>query len=229
MVRPALANHGTAVPPILVDSDGAVATVAFNRPDRRNAIDLDAWRVLDAALGALATRDELRCLVLRGAGDGPFCAGHDLSRFAAERRTPAQVKAFSATVKGVADAIRDFPRPTVAMIRGHCMGAGVQIALNCDFRVAGDSARIALTPQKVGLYLEYELIDALVALVGVAAAQEVVLAGRVYGAGEARRIGLVNVAVGDDALETETAALAARLAGAEKTVARPALGRRPDL
>lgn len=217
------------MPAILVDSDGPVATLTLNRPERQNAIDLETWRQIDTALRDLAARDHVRCLIIRGAGDRAFCAGHDLSRFEAERSNREEVKAFSATVKGVSDAICDFPRPTIAMIHGYCMGAGVQIAVNCDIRIAAESSRIALTPKKVGLYLEYELIDVLVSLVGIAATQEIVLEGRTYTADDAKRIGLVNRVIADGNLESETRALAVALAGRDKDGSLAVLGLRGDI
>lgn len=215
--------------PILVETDRRIATVVLNRPDRRNALDLSAWRAFGPAMDGIARRTDVDCVVFRGAGGRAFCAGHDLSRFGDERRTREQVLAYSATVKAVCDSIRDCPHPTVAMIQGSCMGAGVQLMTNCDFRLAAESARIALTPAKVGLYLEYELVDALVAVVGRATALEMVLEGRAYDGGEAAAKGLVNRVIPDEELERETLALAATLADTAKDEGLRTIARRTDL
>lgn len=197
---------------VQVETSGAIATVIINRPARHNSVDLATWRLLSDAVAELAPRSDIRCVVFRGAGDRAFCAGHDLTRFAEDRRTRDQVRAFAELTWGITAAIRDMPQPTVAMIRGFCMGAGVQISTNCDIRIAAESTQMALTPKKVGLFLEYDLLDALVSVVGVATALEMVLEARVYGAEEALAKRLVQRVVSDDRLEKEVAALATALA-----------------
>ena len=214
---------------IVVDTQDRIATVSLNRPERLNAVDLAGWRELKDAVDGVAARDDVGCVVFRGVGDRAFCAGHDLSRFDDERNSPDQVRAFSAAVKAAMDAIRDCPHPTLAMVRGPCMGAGVQLATNCDLRIASDTSRISLTPKKVGLFLEYELMDALISLTGRATAMEMVLEGRTYGAEEAVAKRLVDRATADADLERETYALAATLAETGKADGLIAAGRRDDL
>lgn len=215
--------------PVLVEIDGHIATVVLNRPDRRNALDLAAWRAFGPVMDDISRRTDIGCVVLRGAGGRAFCAGHDLSRFGDERRTLEQVLTYSGIVKRVTDAIRDCPHATVAMIQGPCMGAGVQLMTNCDIRLAAASARIALTPAKVGLFLEYELVNTLVAVVGRATALEMVLEGRAYDGREAVAKGLVSRVFPDEELERETVALATTLADAGKDEAPRAIARRRDL
>ena len=213
---------------VLLEVDERIASVSLNRPERHNAVDLTGWRALTEVLDGVAARTDVGCVVFRGVGTHAFCAGHDLSSFEKERNTRAQVKTFSAAVKTAVDAIRDCPLPTVAMIRGPCMGAGVQIATNCDLRIASDTARLSLTPKKVGLYLEYELMDALISLTGRATAMEMVLEGRVYDAQEAYARHLVNRVTADADLERESYLLAAALADSGKAGELLAAGRRAD-
>lgn len=209
-------HHRATMSTIQLETSGAIATVIINRPARHNSVDLATWRLLGDAVADLAPRGDIRCVVFRGAGDRAFCAGHDLTRFPDDRRTSDQVRAFAELTRDITAAIRDMPQPTVAMIRGFCMGAGVQISTNCDIRIAAESSRLALTPKKVGLFLEYDLLDALVSVVGVATAMEMVLEARVYDAAEALAKGLVQRVVPDDNLDDETTALALRLVEREK-------------
>jgi enoyl-CoA hydratase/carnithine racemase len=198
--------------PILIERAGEIATVIINRPEKRNALNLAAWRQLGEAFTALSTEDELRCVVIRGAGEDAFAAGADISGFETERSNLEQVKHYSAVLDTSLHAIAACRHPTVAMIRGFCLGGGFELATCCDLRIAGESAKVGIPVKSMGLYLGYEMMEALIAVAGHPTALEIVLEGRVYGAREAYEKGLVNRVVADAELGREAYATAARIA-----------------
>jgi len=205
---------------VLVRRDGAVATVTINRPAKLNALDRAAWAGLGAAMKALSADDDLRCIVIRGAGTAAFAAGADITAFPAERSTPAQVRAYEVATDGAIRAIAECRHPVVAMIHGHCLGGGLEIAATCDMRIAGESARFAVPVKRTGLFLSYDLLGTLVAVAGRAAALELTLEGRTLDSAEALAKGLVNRVVPDAGLEAEVLATAGRIAEGAPLAAR---------
>lgn len=206
--------------PILVSTDGPIATVTLNRPEKRNALNKAAWNGLASAMRALSEDKNLRCVVIRGAGDKAFAAGADISGFEEERSSSALVRDYAANIADAFDAVGTSLHPVVAMIHGHCYGGGCELAMACDLRIADESATFAIPAKRLGLHLEYELIDALVNVVGRATALEIVLEGRVYGAAEALAKGLVTRVVPDAELEEEAYATARRIAEGAPLAAR---------
>ncbi len=204
---------------ILIDLAGDVATLTLNRPDKRNALDLDMWRALAAAMLSVSADGAVRCVVLTGAG-GAFAAGADIAEFAIHRRTAAEAKAYGAVVNLALGAIRDCPMPIVAAIRGACVGAGLQIAILCDIRIAASSSTFGAPIQRLGFAMPYPEIAYLVELAGHAVALEILLEGRVFDAGEAMQKGLVSRVVADEALEGEIAATARCIADGAPLAAR---------
>lgn len=205
---------------ILVARQGAVATVTLNRPDKRNALDAACWAGLAEAMDALSADESLRCVVLRGAGPDAFAAGADISGFAAEHSTPELARSYKAGTDRAIEAIAGGVHPVVAMIHGHCLGGGFEIATACDVRIAAESSRLGVPARLMGLYLGYGLVDTLVSVVGRAAALEIALEGRVYGAAEAYEKGMVTRVVADDRLEEEAYASARRIAEGAPLAAR---------
>jgi enoyl-CoA hydratase/carnithine racemase len=198
--------------PILVERAGEIATLVINRPEKRNALDLATWRRLGEAMTELDSDESLRCVVIRGAGEEAFAAGADISGFATERSTRAQIKHYSEVMHEALHALAGCRHPTVAMIRGYCLGGGFELATFCDLRIAGDTARLGIPVKLMGLFLEYDMFETLIAVVGRATALEIALEGRVYDAREACAKGLVNRVVADADLEREAYATAARIA-----------------
>jgi len=198
--------------PILVSRDGAIATVALNNPDRLNALNKAMWAGLGAAMRRLSADDALRCVVVRGAGDKAFAAGADIAEFATERADAKQAKSYGKLIHETMQAVARCRHPTVAMIRGACVGGGLEIAAMCDLRVAGASSRFGIPVNRLGLTMGYGELIGLLALVGRAVALEILLEGRVFDADEACRKGLVNRVVPDDKVEEEAYATARRIA-----------------
>jgi enoyl-CoA hydratase/carnithine racemase len=205
---------------VLVARDGAVATVTLNKPERMNALDKRMWRALGEIFDDLDRDESLRCVVLRGAGDKAFAAGADIAEFAAERANVGQARDYDRIVRVALEAVVRCRHPVVAMIRGACVGGGLELAAVCDLRICGESSRFGIPVKNLGLVVAYGELAGLIDLVGRAAALEIVLEGRVFGAEEARAKGLVNRVVPDERLEEETAATVRRIADGAPLVAR---------
>lgn len=197
--------------PILAVRDDTVMRLTLNRPGRRNALDAAMWRALTDAMSAVAADEEIRCVVLAGAG-AAFAAGADLAEFERERATPAQAEAYGRMMVAALDAIRLCPHPTVAAIRGACMGAGLEIAVCCDLRIAASSATFGAPIQKIGVVMPWPELAMFVELIGRAATLEMLLEGSIWTAPEAAAKGLVTRHVPDEGFEAELAATVARIA-----------------
>ncbi|MGH8640548.1 MAG: enoyl-CoA hydratase/isomerase family protein, partial [Burkholderiales bacterium] len=206
--------------PVIVSRDGAIATVALNNPERLNALNKAMWQRLGAAMRELSADDALRCVVVRGAGEKAFAAGADIAEFARERADAKQAKPYGNLIHETMQAVARCRHPTVAMIRGACVGGGLEIAAMCDLRVAGQSSRFGIPVNRLGLTMAYGELMGLLALVGRAVALEILLEGRVFDADEAHRKGLVNRVVADDKVEEEAYATARRIADGAPLVNR---------
>ncbi len=206
--------------PVIVTRDGNIATVALNNPERLNALNKPTWARLGEVMRELTADDTLRCVVLRGAGDKAFAAGADIAEFAHERADARQAKSYGDLIHATMQAVASCKHPTVAMIKGACVGGGLEIAACCDMRICGASSRFGVPINKLGLTMGYGELSGLLALVGRAAALEILLEGRVFDAAEALQKRLVNRVVADDQVENEANATAQRIAAGAPLVAR---------
>jgi enoyl-CoA hydratase/carnithine racemase len=205
---------------ILTDHHGPVVTVTLNRPDKLNAFTKGMWKRLGEVMRRLSKDDAIRCIVLRGAGDRAFSPGNDISEFESVRSNSAQATAYGEVIAGTLDALRTCRHPTVALIKGICVGGGLEIAGTCDIRVCGASSRFGAPINKLGLVMGYAELDALIALAGRSTALEILLEGRIFGAAEAKEKGLVTRVVDDAEVENEAMATARRVAEGAPLVAR---------
>ncbi len=199
--------------PILtaVDAETRVGTLSLNRPERLNAFDAEMVVAWAEGLAELAADRRVNAIVVRGAGRA-FCAGGELSTLAQDA-APSERKGFLRDhVHRVARALRDVDQPVIAMMHGAAMGAGCDMALLCDLRVAAADARIGEVYVNVGIVPGDGGAWLLTRLVGPARALELLLTGRVLSGAEAAEWGLVNRAIDGDDLEAETYDLAERLA-----------------
>ncbi len=187
---------------ILSTIDGAVATLTFNNPDRHNAMSLAMWREAAITLDVLAGEESVRVVILTGAGGKSFVSGADISKFESERSTKVGVEAYSQATEQLARTLLNYPKPTIAMIRGYCIGGGVNIAVCCDLRVCDEKARFAVPAAKLGLGYGYVHIQRLQDLVGPQFALEILLTARQFDAVEATQMGLVNRISPDAEIET---------------------------
>ena len=186
---------------VLVERDGHLARVTINRPERRNAISFAAWRSLAASFTNLAADPEVRVVVLTGAGDRAFCAGNDISEFAAKRSTPEQVEAYDAVVSRAYQVIRGIEKPIIARVRGFAVGGGFELMQLCDLQIASAGARFAMTPARLGLGYKLHDVQLLVDRIGSRAAREMLFTGRLFDAAEAQRMGFVTRVVPDEDLD----------------------------
>ncbi len=213
------AGAAQQAPSIELERQDAVATLWLNRPERRNAFDLAMWQRLGDLTLELAAEESLRCLVLRGRG-GAFAAGADISEFPEKRYSAAQAADYAKIMDRATEAVADCPAPTLAVIEGPCVGGGLELAVQCDLRIASESARFGIPINRIGHCLPYPAMIALVELAGRAAALEILLEGRILTAEEALAKGLLTRVVPDDALEDEAAAAVKRIAAGAPLAAR---------
>jgi enoyl-CoA hydratase len=205
---------------VLVERAGDIATVILNAPEKLNALSRGTWERLADVMAGLSAEDDLRCIVVRGAGDRAFAAGADISEFETERSDPESCKAYSRMVANTMNTVAECRHPTIALIKGACVGGGLEIASCCDLRICGESSRFGVPVNRLGLVMPHAELKMLLVLVGRAAALEIVLEGRVFGAAEAKEKGLVNRVVADADVEDEVYATAGRIAAGAPLVAR---------
>ncbi|MEQ9814824.1 MAG: enoyl-CoA hydratase-related protein [Azospirillaceae bacterium] len=202
----------TSKDPIYVARQGAVAEIVLNRPERMNALDLGMWRGLAAAAAEISADPAIRVVVVRGVGGRAFSAGADISTFERAYATPEAARSFNDAVREGQRALERLERPVIARIEGACVGGGCGIALHCDIRVAGQSAKFGITPARLGIAYSFEDTRRLVDTVGPAMARDILMTGRLLDAAEALRIGLVHKVVADNKVSGAVEAYAERLA-----------------
>ncbi len=205
---------------VLLEHDGHIATVTLNRPEKRNALNLDGWNALAAVFAAVGDDDDVRCVVVRGAGTKAFAAGADISAFPEERGDTATALGYGEVEMAGIRAVANCRHPTVAMIHGACVGGGMEIACACDIRVAGASSRFGAPINRLGLTMAYDELAFFIDAVGRSTALEILLEGSVFGAERAKDLGIVSRIFEDAALEKETYALARRVADGAPLVNR---------
>ncbi len=205
---------------IIVTRDGPIATVTLNNPAKRNALTKAAWVRLAEIMGDLSAEEALCCVIIRGAGNEAFAAGADISEFPSERANAVQAKSYGEAVSDAIHAILECRHPTVAMIQGACTGGGLEIACACDLRISAVSGRFGVPINRIGHALAYPEMKVVQSVVGRALVLEILLEGRILGAEEAQRRGLVNRVVPDDRIESEVYAAAERIAGGAPLAAR---------
>lgn len=210
----------TAQGEIVIERDGAIATVVLNRPHKLNALTRPMWAALGEAMRALSDDDAVRCIVLRGAGERSFSPGNDISEFETERANKAQAVEYGHAMHSTAQAIRDCRHPVVAQIHGICVGGGLEIAALADLRICGESSRFGAPIKNLGLVMAYPEMEPLVRLIGESNTLALLLEGRIVDAQEALRIGLVTRVVPDAQVEAEARAAAHRIAEGAPLVAR---------
>jgi enoyl-CoA hydratase/carnithine racemase len=181
---------------ILVEQDGAIATVVFNRPKMRNAISLAMWSEIATVTERLSKDDSVRAIVYRGAGTDAFASGADISEFQENRKDTATEAAYS--------SIRLCPKPTVAMVFGYCMGGAMALAMAADLRFAAAGSRFGIPAARLSIIYGLDPVHQLVDLVGPAYAKDILYSARTVEAEEALRIGFIQRLVPAAELEAYT-------------------------
>jgi enoyl-CoA hydratase/carnithine racemase len=167
---------------LLSRKEAGVGIVTFNNPERLNAVSLDMWEAAKRALDAFAADNEVRVVVLTGAGGKAFVSGADISKCASERASPEATRTYEVTTAATFDGIYEFPKPTIAMIRGYCVGGGLGLASCCDLRICSDDSRFAVPAAKLGLGYGYAGLKRLVDIVGPSFAKEIFYTARQFDA-----------------------------------------------
>ena len=186
---------------MLSRKDGGVGYVIFNNPERHNAVSMEMWAKTRDILDQFRDDPDVRAVVLTGAGGKAFASGADISKFEAERASQAAVERYNAAVERMYAAIYDLPKPTIAMIRGYCIGGGLGIAMSCDIRVGSEGSRFALPAAKLGLGYHYAGLKRFIDVLGPTVTKEIFYTARQYGAAEALRMGMINHVLPDAEVE----------------------------
>ena len=189
--RPALAA-GALTERIVAEKQGPIGWLTFNNPARRNAISIDMWEAIPEVLDRFEQDREIRVIVLKGEGDKAFVSGADVSQYEKQRSSAEGIQYYEEIASRVQDRLQGCDKVLVAMIRGYCLGAGINISLCCDLRVAAEDARLGIPAAKLGLGYRASSLKNLVDTVGPAYAREVLVTGRQFKAEEAKAMGLVH-------------------------------------
>ena len=184
--------------------DGAIGWMIFDNPARRNAVSVSMWQAMPQALAEFGADPAVRVVLLAGAGDKAFVSGADISQFEAQRSGPEAVQRYEEIAEGAQARLQACDKATVAMIRGYCLGAGVNIANVCDLRIASTDARLGIPAARIGLGYRASLTRNLVDIVGAANAREMLITGWQYTAVQAKEMGLLHHVVAGAELESFT-------------------------
>ena len=177
---------------LIAEKENGVGWITFNNPARHNAMSYEMWQAMAATLKDYAADPSVRVIILKGAGEKAFVAGADISQFKERRTGPEAVAEYNATADAANQALINCPKPTIAMIRGYCIGGGTGIAVACDIRLAAEDARFGVPAAKLGLGYRFGGIKRLSDLVGPQFAAEIFYTARQFSAQEALAMNLVN-------------------------------------
>ena len=172
--------------------DGPVLHIRFNNPAKHNALSVEMWQALPPLLERAQKDDAIRVVVLSGEGGKAFVSGADISQFEDMRAAKEAVKKYESIAEAALVAIHEFEKPTIACITGYCIGGGVNVAINCDIRIASSNSVFSVPATRLGLGYRFSAMKSLVDLVGPGAAKDIFFTARKLDAAEALRIGLVN-------------------------------------
>jgi enoyl-CoA hydratase len=198
---------------ILKSVTDGVGVVTFNNPDKRNAMSLDMWEGLGQALIELRDDADVRVVILTGAGDKAFVSGADISQFEKTRHNAQASEEYSKRSDAQRALLADFPKPTIACIRGFCLGGGMQVAMLADIRIASDNSQFGIPAAKLGIAYGFDGLKHLVSLVGPSWARLLLYTGMRIESAEALRIGLVDRVMPDAELWNATTEIARTISG----------------
>ena len=211
-------NINTNTEKLLAHKDGAAGWITFNNPAKRNAMSYEMWLGLDIALDAFIADPAIRVIVLKGAGDKAFVSGADISEFKEKRANPQMVAEFNKVSGAIAEKLQNCLKPTIAMIRGFCMGGACHVAMSCDLRIAAPDAVFAIPAARLSIVYGVSATRKLMSLVGVSNAKRILYSAGRFDAAEALRIGFVNE-LADDPQAAAAALMDTLAANAPLTIA----------
>lgn len=176
--------------------DGATAWIVLDHSERNNALTLDMWRLLPLCVAEIKSRPHIRVVAITGAGNRAFSAGADVTEFETVRANGPDAAVYATAIEEALDALRSLPLPTIAMVRGLCLGGGLSVALACDLRYARKDAIFGIPAARLGVGYSYAAVKTLVDLIGPAHARDLLYTARQIQAAEAAQMGLVNAVYG---------------------------------
>ena len=192
-------------PKLLMEKDGPIGWIIFNQPEKRNAVSQEMWELMPKYVEDLATDDNIRVVILRGAGEQAFVSGADISQFKDKRKNMADEENYRRISARGGEALAHLQKPLLAMIHGFCIGGGLAIAIGCDLRICSDDARFGVPAARLGLGYHYSGMEKLMKLVGPAYTKEIFFTARTdFSSQDAWRMGLVNQVVPKAELEAFT-------------------------
>ena len=186
---------------VQVELQGSALHIRFNNPARHNALSVDMWGAVPALLAQAERDDRVRCVVFSGAGDKAFVSGADITQFDDMRAAREAVTHYEALAEESLMSIYNYPKPTIAAIRGWCIGGGVNVAISCDIRLAADDSKYSIPAARLGLGYRYSALKNLVDLIGVGPAKDLFFSARRIDAAEAHRLGLITRVAAPEALD----------------------------
>ena len=210
---PKSADKSYADGKILQSIADGVGIITFNNPEKRNAMSLDMWEGLGSALVELRDDPGVRVVIMVGAGDKAFVSGADISQFEKTRHNAEASEEYSKKSAAQRALLADYPKPTIACIRGFCLGGGMQVAMLADIRIASENSQFGIPAAKLGIAYGYDGLRNLVSLVGPSWARLIMYTGMRIDSAEGLRIGLVDRVVPDTELWNATSEIARTISG----------------
>ncbi|HEX7004732.1 MAG TPA: enoyl-CoA hydratase-related protein [Trueperaceae bacterium] len=189
---------------LYLEKDGAIAWIVINRPEKRNPISYAMWRHLPELVAQVEGDDDVKVLILKGAGEKAFSAGADISEFDEYRANSAGARVYNEATHEGERALAGMRKPSIAMVRGFCIGGGCELALACDFRFSDTSGRFGITPARLGIVYSLTATKQLVDLVGPSVAKYILFSGEHLSAERAYQVGLVDELLQPEELERRT-------------------------
>ena len=197
---------------MLAEIDGPIGWMTFNKQSRRNAVSLDMWEAMPEILDRFEQDPAVRVVVLKGAGDVAFVSGADISQFEASRSSSEANEHYDRMLDNATKRLQECSKPTIAMIRGWCIGGGMAIAVSCDMRIATEGSKFGIPAARLGLGYGAPGVAKLMDLVGPSFTKEIFFTARHFSAAEAATMGLVNRVVADTDIESYTRQYCATIA-----------------
>ena len=212
MAEPTLPTYSASTERVQTWLDGSALHIRFNNPARHNALSVDMWEAVPPLLDQARGDDRVRLVVFSGAGDKAFVSGADITQFEDMRAAREAVTHYEKMAEATLMGIHDFPKPTLACIRGYCIGGGVNVAISCDIRIAATDSVFSIPAARLGLGYRYSAMKNLVDLIGPGAAKDLFFTARRVDAVEAKALGLVTRVCPPDALDALLAEYAGTIA-----------------
>jgi enoyl-CoA hydratase/carnithine racemase len=190
--------------PLIVHIKDGIATVSLNRPEKRNALNLEMWKKIPVFLNELKENSNVKVIIIKGIDDRAFSAGADISEFAEVRFSADQSRKYDQYLTSAGDALQECPKPIIALVQRHCIGGACEIALACDLRFSSENGIFGITPAKLGIVYGVPQTKRLIDIVGPSRAKDILFSSRFLDAQEAYEIGLIDRVYKDEEIVEKT-------------------------